>query len=135
MLYKKFRSVPANTKIDNPDKQILEIPKGTIKQWVIFFDPEAADVLHVRIFYHGVQIMPWGESGWLVGFFTDSPMLEDLLIDTPPYELRIEAYNEDDSYPHEYFIHPVLIPKKPVSVVEEEEGFWEKLAGFMGLGG
>lgn len=116
MLYKQFKSIPANTTVDDPDWQKLKIAKGKIKQWVIFFDPEAADVLHVRIEYHGVQIMPWGGLDWIVGFFTDSPMLEDLAIDTRPYELDIYAYNDDDSYPHEYFIHPILIPEKTVKV-------------------
>lgn len=132
MLFKKFRSVPANTTEANQDWQKLNVVKGTIKQWIIFFDPEAADVLHVRISYHGVQIMPWGGKDWLVAFFSDAPLDDDLVIDTPPYELDIEAYNEDDSYPHEYYIHPVIIPVKPVTVVEGEEGLWERLKGYLG---
>jgi len=102
MLFKKFRSVPANTTILNPDWQKLDIAKGTIKQWLIFFDPEAADLLHVRIEYHGTQIMPFSGSEWLVGFFTDAPMEDNIEIGYLPYVLDIFAYNEDDTYPHEY---------------------------------
>lgn len=116
MLFKKFHSVPANTTIGDPDWQKLTVAKGTIKQWVIFFDPEAADVLHVRIEYHGSQIMPFSGSEWIVGFFSAIPITENMKIDAPPYVLDIFAYNEDDSYPHEYFIHPILFPEKPVAI-------------------
>ena len=100
MLYKKFRSVPANTTAAAPDWQKLKVTKGSIKQWVIFFDPEAANLLHVRVEYHGTSIMPWGGKDWLVGFFTDTPLDDNILLDAAPYELDIYAYNEDDSYPH-----------------------------------
>jgi len=116
MLYKKFRSVPANTTEDDPDWQKLKVTKGTIKQWVIFFDPEAANVLHVRVEYHGSSIMPWGGKDWLVGFFTDTPLDDNIELDGPPYELDIYAYNEDDSHPHEYYIHPILLREKPVTI-------------------
>ena len=116
MLYKKFRSVPANTTENNPDWQKLKVTQGTIKQWVIFFDPEAANVLHVRVEYHGSSIMPWGGKDWLVGFFTDTPLDDNIELDGVPYELDIFAYNEDDSYPHEYYIHPIILRDKPVTI-------------------
>lgn len=134
MLYKKFRSVPANTTEANPDWQKLHVCQGAIKQWVIFFDPEAANLLHVRVEYKGVSIMPWGGKDWLVGFFTDTPLDDNIELDTSPYVLDIYAWNEDDSYPHEYYIHPVIIRDRPMTVVEEEEGFWERIAATLGFG-
>jgi len=116
MLYKQFKSIPANTKADNPDWQKLKVTKGTIKQWVIFFDPEAANVLHVRVEYHGSSIIPWGGKDWLVGFFTDTPLDDNIELDAPPYTLDIYAYNDDDSYPHEYYIHPIILREKPVLI-------------------
>lgn len=77
--------------------------------------------------------MPWGSGNWIEGFFSDAPLFEDLEIDTPPYELTVEAYNEDDSYPHEYFVHPILLPDKPVKPVESGvEGLWDRMKGFLG---
>jgi len=116
MLYKKFRSVPANTTEAAPDHQILKVTKGVIKQWVIFFDPESANVLHVRVEYKGSSIMPFGGKEWLVGFFTDTPLDDNIKLDAPPYELHIYAWNEDDTYPHEYYIHPIILRDSPVSV-------------------
>lgn len=133
MLYKKFWSVPANTTAENPDKQVLKVTKGTIKQWIIFFDPEAANVLHVRVEYHGSPIMPFAGEDWIVGFFTDAPLDDNIELDVPPYELDIYAYNEDDSYPHEYYIHPIILREKPVVVTEGIEGLWDRLKGFVGV--
>ena len=134
MLYKIFRSVPANTTEVSPDWQKLPVTKGTIKQWIIFFDPEAANLLHVRVEYHGVPIMPFSGEDWIVGFFTDTPLDDNIKLDTPPYELDVFAYNEDDSYPHEYYIHPIILREKPVVVAEGVEGLWERLKGVVGLG-
>lgn len=121
MLFKKFHSVPANTTEAAPDWQKLAVCNGTIIQWVIFFDPEAANMLHVRVEYHGVSIMPWGGKDWMVGFFTDTPLKDSLKIDASPYVLDIYAYNDDDSYPHEYYIHPIITTVKPVTPAEVDE--------------
>lgn len=135
MLFKAFKSVPANTTKENPTWEKLTITKGVIKAWIIFSDPEAANVLHYHVDYHKASIMPMQGVEWLTAFFASVPILDNIKIDDPPYVLDIYAYNEDDSYPHEYYIHPIVIPEKPVSVVEEEEGFWERIAGHLGIGG
>ena len=133
MLYKKYSSIPANTTEINPDHRKLIVCKGTIKQWIIFFDPEAADLLHVRVEYHGSSIMPFSGKDWLVAFFTDTPLDDNIKLNAPPYELDIYAYNEDDSYRHEYFIHPIIIRNAPVTPAEETAGLWDKMKGFIGV--
>lgn len=130
MLFKKFRSIPANTTISEPDWQKLDVAKGTIKQWIIFSDPEAANLLHVRIEYHGTQIMPFSGNEWVVGFFSDTPFEDNIEIDAPPYVLDIFAYNEDDSNPHEYYIHPIIIPPTPFKITEP--GLIKKIIEFFG---
>lgn len=132
MLFKTFQSVAANTTKLSPSWKKLKITKGEIVQWVIFFDPEAANLLHVRVEYHGTSIVPFGGKDWIEGFFSDGPITDSILLDTPPYELDIFAYNEDDTFPHEYYIHPVIIADKPMKV--GEPGFnvkaaWNKLFG------
>lgn len=116
MLFKKYRSVPANTTADNPDWQKLHVTKGAIKQWIIFFDPEAANLLHVRIEYHGSSLIPFGGTDWIEGFFSAAPWEDNIELDGAPYVLDIYAYNEDDTYPHEYYIHPIILREKPVKL-------------------
>lgn len=132
MLPKIVRSVPANTTKDLPDWQKLAVPEGTIVQWIIFFDPEAADLLHVRVEYHGTSIIPWGGKEWIEAFFSSAPIFDNILIDKPKYELDIFAYNEDDTHAHEYFIHPVIIREEPVKIPEVSQEVlksWKKLFG------
>jgi len=130
LLYKQFKSIPKNTKEDAPDWQKLPVCQGTIKQWVIFFDPEAANLLRVRVEYHGVPIVPFGGKDWLVGFFSDSPLNDNIELDTPPYELDIYAWNEDDLYPHEYYIHPIILREKPVTIETPSMTIPERLIDF-----
>ena len=132
MMFKKFQSIPANTTSSNPNWQKLQVVKGTIVQWVIFSDPEAANLLHMRVFYHGVQLIPFSKDEWLEAFFDNTPITESIKLDAPPYVLDIYAYNEDDSYAHEYYIQPVIIPDKPITVTEGIEGVWERLRDFFG---
>lgn len=135
MLYKKFRSVPANTTANNPNWQKLSVTKGTIKQWVIFFDPEAANLLHVRVEYHGTAIMPFGGKDWIEAFFSDAPLTDNVELDAPPYVLDIYAYNEDDANPHEYYVHPIIIREKPVTIPGPSEGLLDRFRSLFGGGG
>ena len=121
MLYKQFRSVPIGTTAADPDWQKLQVTKGMIKRWIIFSDPEAANLLHVRVEYHGTSIMPFGGKDWIVGFFTNTPIEDNILLDVAPYELDIYAYNESTVNEHEYYIHPIIIRKEPVAPAEIDE--------------
>lgn len=133
MLFGHFRSVPSNTTEADPDKQTLQIIKGVLSGWVIFFDPEAADQLHVRVEYHGFKILPYGELAALVGFLEPVRIPDSIKIDKDPAELRIIAWNDDDSYPHEYYVHSVIMPHKPVTPsVDEDEGLLERFFEWIG---
>lgn len=127
MLYKISRSVPANTTAENPDWQKLSVCQGDIKQWIIFFDPEAANLLHVRVEYHGSSIIPFGGQDWIVGFFTDVPFNDNIKLDATPYVLDIYAYNEDDANPHEYYVHPIILREKPVKPLGPSENLLDRL--------
>jgi len=118
--------------ITAPDHQKLTVAKGEIVEWVIFSDPEAADLLGVRIEYHHNQIMPFSGSEWLVGFFTNAPMKESILIDAPPYVLDIFAYNNSTENAHEYFIHPIIMPKKPAKVTSNYSEIFARFNRLLG---
>lgn len=132
MLYKSFRSVAANTTKLAPDWQKLKVTKGTIKQWIIFSDPEAADMLHFKVKYHGTTIMPFEQDDWVEGFLEPIVVSDNIELDASPYVLDIYAYNEDDTFPHEYYIHAVIIRDKPVELPTPQPGIlerWKKLLG------
>lgn len=116
MMFKAFRSVPANTSEYDPTWEKLDVAQGTLVGWVIFSDPEAANLLHFRIEYHKLQLMPFTGDSWIEGFLEPITIEESIRIDEVPYVFDIYAYNEDDSHPHEYYIHPIIIPDKALEL-------------------
>jgi len=134
LLYKKFRSVPANTTEAAPDWKKLNISKGEIIEWIIVTPLECANLLQFWVEYHGVHVLPFTTGERIYGFTTNAPIRESLNIDAPPYELDIYAINTDTAKDHEYNIYVNVMPKKAVKPLEEGvEGIWERLKGFVGV--
>ena len=134
MLYKISHSVPANTTTDNPDWQKLQISRGIIIQWIVFMPEEAADLLKVRVVYHGTQILPYTGKDWIYGLFKPTVIEDRIQIQDPPFELDIYAVNEDDSYSHEYNIYVNISPPEPVRPGGVPPSIVERFKGLFGGG-
>lgn len=132
MVFKIQRSVPAKTTKTNPDWRKLPIMKGVIKQWVLFQPDECANVMQFRVEYHGHPVLPTTGDEWMYGFFIPTPFIDKLKIDDAPYVLDVFAFNDDDSYPHEYNIYVVVDPPTaitPAELDEETQAALEELLG------
>ena len=134
MLYKLFQSIPANTTAADPNWQKFQISKGTIIEWIIITPLECANLMQFWIDYHGTQILPFSTGERIYGFTTNAPIKESIKIDAAPYVLDVYAINTDTVKAHEYNIYVNIKPKEPVSVIEEEEGFWERIGRTLGFG-
>lgn len=132
MLYKKSHSVLITTTEDSPDEKVLKVSKGILNLWVVWMTQESANYLNVRIFYHGVQVYPFTPQEEIKGWFNPIGVTDNLLIDTPPYELKIVSWNTAPTNPHEYHVHANIEPARPVVVTEGVEGLWERLKGWVG---
>jgi len=92
--------IPANTAITSPVTTSLRIPKGDITEIRVVFPTGCANLAHVRIFALERQIYPSNLGGYYQGdgvFF--------LIRDRYPLpefvqEVKVEGYNEDDTYQH-----------------------------------
>ena len=134
MYFSDIYSVPANTTAANPSWRKLQVVKGTIKKWVLYGPDEKADLLHVKVEYHLTKIFPFGGVEWIYPFDSSNPMEEDIEIIDSPYTLDIYAYNEDDSYAHEYILGVVIEPKEKVTMgTAETAEWWEKMKGVFGV--
>jgi len=132
MLYKINRDVPANTAIDSPDWQKLQVCKGTIKEWIIFCPEECADLMKFRVRYKGTQLLPFSRDEWMDAFSTPIMPTDNLELDVSPYVLDVYAYNLDTRHSHEYNVYCNVLRDKPV--VASPSGFdfkaaWSKLFG------
>jgi len=132
MVFKIQQSVPASTTKTSPDWQKLSIMKGVIRQWVLFQPDECANVMQFRVEYHGHPVLPATGDEWMYGFFVPTSFMDKLRIDNAPYVLDVYAFNDDDSYPHEYNIYVVVDPPKAISPEEldmETQAALEELLG------
>lgn len=79
---------------------VLKVTEGFVYQFELYFPPGSAGLLKVRIGEHGHVLWPWTPGEWLFGDGITVSYPESYLIGTPPYEILIEHYNEDDTYDH-----------------------------------
>jgi hypothetical protein len=134
MFFSDVYPVPANTTANNPSWRKLKVAKGNITSWVIYGPDEKADLLHIKVLYHGAKIMPFGGVEFMYPFDSSHPINENIEIKESPYELDIYAFNEDDSYPHEYILGVVIEPDKPVTPGETiPADWWSKIKGVFGV--
>lgn len=133
MLFKKSHSVETGTTEEAPDTKVINVSKGLLNLWVVYVTQESGDYLNVRVLYHGVQVYPFTMGQQIKAWFVPIPVTARLKIDTPPYELTVEAWNTAPTNSHEYHVHCNIEPDRPISVVEEEpgvlEGIWQRLFG------
>lgn len=132
MLFKKVRSVPANTAVNAPDWQKLKIAKGMITEWLMHMPEECADLMQFRVEYHNMHVLPFSGSTWMYGIFKPTVIKDNIKIDDGPYALDIYAYNLDDTYSHEYNIHCNIEPAKPYEPPKPGYNFkaaWDRIRG------
>ena len=133
MLFKVSSSVTAGTTEETLETEVIKVSKGLLNLWVVYMTQESANFLKLRVLYHGVQVYPFTMGETIKAWFVPIPVTARLKIDTPPYELTVEAWNTAPTNSHEYHVHANIEPERPITVVEEEpgvlEGIWERLFG------
>jgi len=130
MLYKKSHSVETGTTKTSPDKKVIKISKGILNLWVVYMTVESGNYLNVRVFYHGVQVYPFNREEEIKGWFNPIGVSDNLKIDTPPYELTVEAWNTAPTNPHEYHVHANIEPAKAVKLTPQEPTIPERFIDF-----
>ena len=126
MIFKDHVTIPANTSANTPVWQQFKVMQGTITQWLIFSDPEAADLLHYKASYQGSQLIPFRGDDWLEGFLEPITLTENIELDKPPYVIDLRAYNEDDTFSHEVWFYVNIIKEEPVQPFKVGESAFQK---------
>jgi len=130
MLYKKSHSVATGTTETEPDTKVINVSKGILDLWVVYMTRESANYLNVRVSYHGVQVYPFTPQEQIKGWFNPIGVPDNLKIDTPPYELTVEAWNTAPTNPHEYHVHANIEPDRPVKLTPQEPTIPERFLDF-----
>jgi len=110
MLFSYPVTIPHNTPKDNPLIQRLTITRGVVRRIGIFFPFGCMGLVKCRIRYGDHPVFPANIDGYV---YSDNETIEAeyfVYMNTPPYELVFEAYNEDEVFDHTVNVRLNVLP-------------------------
>jgi hypothetical protein len=110
MLFTFTVSAPANTPETAPVKETLRLKSGMITKISVKIPSGHAGLAHLGIFDGETMIMPWGEDQWIQGDDEEIVWEPDYILPSEPAVLEARAWNEDDTYTHEFPIRVWVEP-------------------------
>ena len=103
-IYSVALAIPANTPETNPVVKRIRLLKGTLRRVLIHFPPGASALAHIRAFLDDKQILPDKNEGDVEDSIAlddaTFPLILNKKVEKREAELRVEGWNEDDTYPH-----------------------------------
>ena len=93
-------TVEPSTEESDPERLQVKLCIGTLKKVWVYFPWGCAGYVGVRILHYEHQLFPTNLDEWFIG---NEILIEfecEYLIMGGTNEFKIEAYNEDDFYPH-----------------------------------
>jgi len=117
MWYDKEITVTAGMTEANATPTVVKVTHGVITRVSFRPRPGHSALLHCKVYYHEHQLWPVSREEDLHGdkFPIEWDDYEEIF--TEPYELKIVAWNEDDTYPHTFDIGWALLPERIVAPV------------------
>lgn len=114
MLFEKTITIPANTSKSDPVIETVHIAHGIISKFMVRPHAGHAGLAHCVIRYHGTQIAPSTEGMNLHGDADPIDWEDYYEVYGIPYILRIEGWNDDDTYEHSFDIFIAILPRKAI---------------------
>lgn len=114
MLYGGEITVPKNTTKDNAIETIFSVTYGVITKVLFYPRPGHASLCHAQVYRWEHQIFPTDLEQDLHGD-NHSIIWEELFeLFTPPFELLVKAWNDDDTYDHTFDIFFEVLPPEAI---------------------
>ena len=138
MLFEASITIPANTTRASPTTETFGIAKGIITKFMVRPRPGHAALAHVVIRHHEHQIAPSTENMDIHGDTFPVDWEDYYESYQPPYELKLEGWNEDDTYPHTFDVFVAVLPRKAIlalAVVDAIKGVFGMLSPRRIMGG
>lgn len=130
MLFAASITIPKNTTQAAPEEVILGIAHGIITKVMVRPRPGHAALAHLVISHHEHQIAPSTEGMSFSGDTFPIDWEEYYESFQPPYELKLQGWNEDDTYPHTFDVYVAVLPKRAVLALAVVDAF-KSLLGFL----
>ena len=109
--FSKTISVPANTAQKDYISSSFDIQFGIVHRIHISIPSGHGGLTGIRILQGLHQIAPTSGSEWFAGDDMELDYNDFVEIDETPFELTIEAYNEDDTYAHTFRVGVGVMPR------------------------
>ena len=126
MLYECSITIPKSTASTAPEVEIIKIAHGVITKIMVRPRPGHVGLAHCVILHHEHQIAPSTEGMNFHGDTFPIDWEEYYECYQPPYELKIEGWNDDDTYEHVFDIFVAILPRKAIiatAIVDAIKGF------------
>jgi len=104
VLYSLDIPIPANTPKTDLLVSELQVCAGVIKRVWIRWRYGSANLCGCRIMRESRQIWPTNLTEWFISSPTDVVYDEHYELADVPFTLQVEAYNNDDTYPHSLWV-------------------------------
>lgn len=114
MLFEAAITIPKNTAETSPTTELLKIAHGIVTKIMVRPRPGHAGLAHLVIRHHEHQIAPSTEGMDFSGDTFPIDWEEYYESYQPPYELKLEGWNTDDTYPHTFDVFVTILPRKAI---------------------
>lgn len=127
MIYIESIKPAANTTEKNAISKTFKVWKGVIHSIDVLIPPGHAGLAKLQIYHEGHIIMPTNEDEFISG--GDSVIRGKFFIDLKNLtnDIFLKAWNDDDTYDHEFIIHMGVLPKFALLAAGATEGIVRSL--------
>jgi len=116
-VYAETLTISPSTPKDSPAERKVTLRKGLLYRVGIQIPPGHWALTGLRIRYGEMQLWPTEPGTWFKGDDLEFEFEERWDLPEDPTVLRIEGYNEDDTYEHTFYIRLFILPPEEVSLV------------------
>ncbi len=114
MLFQASITIDKNTTKASPKTVTLKIAKGIITKFMVRPRAGHAGLAHLVVYHGGHPIAPSQEGQDLHGDAFPIDWEDYYEFYQPPYELKLQGWNDDDTYPHTFDVFVAILPRKAI---------------------
>lgn len=122
MLHAKHITIPANTTQAAAVYSRFMVNQGVIYRAWVTFPAGCAGLVKLRIYFGGHPFLPVESDAYISGdnFVFEYPIMFE--IKEPPEQITIQAWNDDDTYPHAVDVQFSIVDKAWIQPIGAYEG-------------
>jgi len=119
MYFARSITVPAQTAKSSPLRTVMSVGPGWVDEIKVLFPFGCAGLVGVRVLRFEFTIFPLDPDQWIIGDNVLIAGRPEFRMMSEPWELIVEAYNEDDSYSHTVEVHVQVVEHSLPHLIDE----------------